>query len=67
MNLENGKHEITYGSWGGSNPYETKAVDHDSKKRKIPRNGVIILGSEGGGYPVRGKMGCKKKGGKKKK
>jgi hypothetical protein len=52
VNMETGKFETTYGSWGGgsmlSNP-----VDRDSSQLAIPPGkGAVITGSEGGGHPV---------------
>lgn len=38
---------IAMGSWGGQNPFEKHVVDWDDKPVSIPRNGAILVGSEG--------------------
>ncbi len=52
INIATGKSEVSYGSWGGPNPFNSKPVDVDDKEYSIPPNGAVILGSEGGGRPV---------------
>jgi hypothetical protein len=52
VDVSTGKHEITYGSWGGPNMFVRNAVDSDTAPKKLPRNGAAIVGSEGGGHPV---------------
>jgi hypothetical protein len=53
VNLETGERETRHGSWGGpgvgsaNNP-----VDLDSRQHRIPLNGAVISGAEGGGQPV---------------
>jgi hypothetical protein len=39
---------ISYGSWGGANPFETRQVDVDDRKHPIPPGGAVIVGSTGG-------------------
>lgn len=39
---------VSYGSWGGPNPFETRQVDVDDRKHPIPPGGAVIVGSTGG-------------------
>lgn len=53
LNMETGQTKVTYGSWGGPNPFTRgKPVDTDDRNHTIPLNGAIIQGTEGGGKPV---------------
>jgi hypothetical protein len=36
------------GSWGGANPFETRQVDVDDRKRELPPGYVVIQGESGG-------------------
>ena len=48
VNVDTGKvSDAVKGSWGGANPFEKKPLDTETKVR-IPSNGAIIKGSEGG-------------------
>ena len=54
VNLETGERNISQGSWGGPNPYESPAVDQIHQPPvEIPPNGAAIKGyeSSGPGYP----------------
>lgn len=53
VNLETGQSAVTYGSWGGANPWaRDNAVDNDRTRYAIPMNGAVIIGVEGGSSPV---------------
>lgn len=53
VNMETGASKVTYGSWGGPNPYSPRnLVDNDDRDHPIPVNGAIIQGHEGGSRPV---------------
>jgi len=52
VNMETGKRDVQYGSWGGANMFTDKPVDTDRKEYSIPENGAAIMGQEGGGRPV---------------
>lgn len=53
VNMETGQSKVTYGSWGGPNPWTRgNIVDTDDRNHTIPLNGAIIQGTEGGGKPV---------------
>lgn len=53
VDVATGKHDIQYGSWGGPNPWsKSNPVDMDDKPYRIPTNGAVILGHEGGGRAV---------------
>lgn len=43
---------IARGSWGGPNPFETNPLDVNGALTKIPVNGAVITGIEGGGKPT---------------
>ena len=49
INLATGQHSITWGSWGGANPYAPNPVDLDDSQYPIPAGVVVIKGSIG--YP----------------
>jgi hypothetical protein len=50
VNLEDGRKETVYGSWGGANMFNrANLVDLDKEERPVPMNGAIIEGSEGNG------------------
>lgn len=51
VDIDTGRHETHVGSWGGSNPFETRAVDADVPQA-LPPNGCVINGHQGGGKPV---------------
>jgi hypothetical protein len=36
------------GSWGGANPFETRQVDVDDRKRDLPPGYVVVQGESGG-------------------
>lgn len=52
LDVSTGRHKIEYGSFGGPNIFTKNAVDSDQTPQRIPSNGAVILGSEGGGKPV---------------
>lgn len=55
MNLATGvKSAVSYGSWGGSNPFESKAIDDCDESLPIPINCAVLSGNQGGGRPVSG-------------
>lgn len=43
---------IARGSWGGPNPFEVNPLDVSGAKTRIPENGAVITGVEGGGKPT---------------
>lgn len=47
VNIATGESQAEFGSWGGANPFETKAVDHDNKEYVIPEGVAIIMGQSG--------------------
>lgn len=51
VNLQTGKQsELLKGSWGGPSPYSSSPMDDlRAAPYKIPNNGAVIKGSEGGG------------------
>jgi len=51
VDLEQGKYETIWGSWGGANPWsapKATLVDQDSTERPIPPNQMFIKGEIGG-------------------
>lgn len=52
LDIDSGRAESWYGSWGGSNPFNVSPVDGDTSMRPLPPNGCVISGHEGGGKPV---------------
>lgn len=44
--------DVAHGSWGGPNPYETNPLDVRDAKTKVPVNGAVIRGIQGGDRPV---------------
>lgn len=53
VNLSDGRHHLTWGSWGGANMFNTSnPVDLDDRPYTLPVDGVAITGSRGGGHPV---------------
>jgi hypothetical protein len=52
LDIDTGRHETHFGSWGGSNPFTASPVDGDTSMRPLPPNGCVISGHEGGGKPV---------------
>jgi hypothetical protein len=52
VDLASGNYKITWGSWGGGNPFEPKQVDLDTSVYPIPYNAAIVQGSIGGTSPV---------------
>jgi hypothetical protein len=53
VNLETGERDIRFGSWGGPGIGSAgNAVDLDSRQHRIPLNGAVISGAEGGGQPT---------------
>lgn len=52
VNLTTGDHKVSWGSWGGMNPYEAKAADYVSDAEISVRAGfAIVVGSRGGAKP----------------
>lgn len=50
VDLATGRSDVTYGSWGGPNPFvPDNAVDRDHGAYRLPDTAVIVLGSQG--YP----------------
>lgn len=50
VDLSTGRSDVTYGSWGGPNPFvPDNAVDRDHGAYRLPDTAVIVLGSQG--YP----------------
>jgi hypothetical protein len=50
VDLVSGERRVTYGSWGGPNPFNPRnAVDCDSRTYVIPANTIVIQGDEGHG------------------
>lgn len=48
VNVDTGKvSDVVKGSWGGANPFDKKPLDAETKVR-IPSNGAVIKGTEGG-------------------
>jgi len=53
VNLDTGERETRFGSWGGPGIGSAgNAVDLDSRQHRIPPNGAVISGAEGGNQPV---------------
>ena len=52
VNLATGAYREEWGSWGGANMFEARAVDKDLTEYVIPPDGAVILGHSGGGRPV---------------
>ena len=48
LNMETGESKTFNGSWGGSNPFESRRVDTDESEHSIPVNGAAITGQCGG-------------------
>jgi hypothetical protein len=48
INLDTKEVRTEFGSWGGANPFESRAVDHDETPYALPVNGVVIQGAVGG-------------------
>lgn len=51
VSLVTGEHRARYGSWGGANPFEARAVDHSAEVISIPVDGAVIQGDVGHGRP----------------
>jgi hypothetical protein len=47
VNIATGQRQIAHGSWGGANPFENHAVDHDNKKYAIPEGVAVVKGQSG--------------------
>lgn len=53
MNLSTGEiGSVQYGSWGGSNPFTTKAIDDCDETIPIPADCAVLSGNQGGNRPV---------------
>lgn len=53
VNLGTKEHKVMRGSWGGANAFNpNNAVDLDTNVYTIPKDGLVIHGTEGGGHPV---------------
>lgn len=52
LDIDTGRSETFHGSWGGANPFQSNAVDSDTRERPLPPSGCVINGHEGGGKPV---------------
>lgn len=52
VNLSSGEHKVTWGSWGGANPFNSNPVDRDSNFYRIPANGAVVRGYIGGSENV---------------
>lgn len=50
IGLMTGSSEVMHGSWGGPNPYESKAVDTDRSRHPIPPGKVVYINSGNVGY-----------------
>jgi hypothetical protein len=51
IDLDTNDTRTVWGSWGGGNPFsrgEHDAVDHDTKPRPLPVNGLVVKGYIGG-------------------
>jgi hypothetical protein len=48
LDMATGQGQTHYGSWGGANPFETRAVDVNENDAPIPMNVCVIKGESGG-------------------
>jgi hypothetical protein len=51
IDLANNTYKLEYGSWGGANPFEHKAVDNDKKEYELKPGIAVITGESGGKGP----------------
>lgn len=48
VNVATGERHTETGAWGGANPFEANAADHDRANYPIPPNCAVVMGETGG-------------------